>query len=197
VLDGSAVDAERDIKAAKASAGAGHSVDLSAVTHRFGNFVAVDDVSLSVKAGEVLALLGPSGCGKTTLLRIISGFIEQTAGSVLIDGRSIDHLPPNLRRVGIVFQSYALFPHMTVAENVAYGLKARGTPRAGIKPRVSELLETVQLEAMPSACRANFPAASSSVSRLPAPLPSSPPSCCSMNLSAHSTRTCASTCRSS
>ena len=148
MLDGSAVDMDGGSKTDDGATASGHSVDLSAVTHRFGNFVAVDDVSLSVKAGEVLALLGPSGCGKTTLLRIISGFIEQTAGSVLIDGRSIDHLPPNLRRVGIVFQSYALFPHMTVAENVAYGLKARGTPRAEIRPRVSELLETVQLEAM-------------------------------------------------
>ena len=148
MLDGSAADMDGGSKTDGGATASGHSVDLSAVTHRFGNFIAVDDVSLSVRAGEVLALLGPSGCGKTTLLRIISGFIEQTAGSVLIDGRSIDHLPANLRRVGIVFQSYALFPHMTVAENIAYGLKARGTPRAEIRPRVADLLETVQLEAM-------------------------------------------------
>ncbi len=137
-----------DIVTAGASRASGHSVDLAGVTHRFGSFVAVNDVSLSVKAGEVLALLGPSGCGKTTLLRIISGFVEQSEGSVLIDGRPIDHLPPNLRRVGIVFQSYALFPHMTVAENLAYGLKARGATKAAIKLRVEELLATVQLGAM-------------------------------------------------
>ena len=148
MLDGSAADADRDMRADASPIGAGHSVNLAGVTHRFGSFVAVNDVSLQVEAGEVLALLGPSGCGKTTLLRIIAGFVEQTAGSVLVDGRSIDHLPPNLRRVGIVFQSYALFPHMTVAENVAYGLKARGTSKSAIGPRVEELLETVQLGAM-------------------------------------------------
>ena len=148
MLDGSTSDGHRNIEVAQSAAAAGHSVDLVGVTHRFGKFVAVNDVSLSVEAGEVLALLGPSGCGKTTLLRIIAGFVEQSVGSVLVDGRSIDHLPPNLRRVGIVFQSYALFPHMTVAENVAYGLKARGTASSVVKPRVAELLDTVQLGAM-------------------------------------------------
>jgi putative spermidine/putrescine transport system ATP-binding protein len=147
-LDHSAADVKGGFETAGGSVASGHSVDLSGVTHRFGSFVAVDNVSLSVSAGEILALLGPSGCGKTTLLRIISGFVQQTGGSVLVDGRSIDHLPPSLRRVGIVFQSYALFPHMTVAENVAYGLKAQGRPGAEIKRRVQELLETVQLEAM-------------------------------------------------
>ena len=148
MLDGSETDLKDSHETKSDPSARGHSVDLSGVTHRFGSFVAVDDVSLRVKAGEVLALLGPSGCGKTTLLRIISGFVEQTVGSVLIDGSPIDHLPPNLRRVGIVFQSYALFPHMTVAENIAYGLKARRTPKDAIKPRVQELLETVQLGAM-------------------------------------------------
>jgi putative spermidine/putrescine transport system ATP-binding protein len=149
VLDATPVHDASALVAGKASGiDAGHSVDLAGVTHRYGSFLAVDDVSLSVAAGEILALLGPSGCGKTTLLRIISGFVHQTSGAVLVDGRSIDHLPPNLRRVGIVFQSYALFPHMTVAENVAYGLRARRTPDKLVRTRVEELLATVQLAGM-------------------------------------------------
>ncbi|WP_207802746.1 ABC transporter ATP-binding protein [Roseicella frigidaeris] len=123
----------------------GHTLDVLGLGVRYGAFTALDAVDLSVQAGEVLALLGPSGCGKTTLLRTVAGFVRQDAGQVLIDGAAIDDLPPNRRRVGIVFQNYALFPHMSVAENVAYGLRARGEPRARIGPRVAELLEMVQL----------------------------------------------------
>ncbi|MDO9710357.1 ABC transporter ATP-binding protein [Paracraurococcus lichenis] len=126
----------------------GHTLDVLGLGVRYGAFTALDDVDLSVRAGEVLALLGPSGCGKTTLLRSVAGFVRQNSGQVLIDGTSIDDLPPNRRRVGIVFQNYALFPHMSVAENVAYGLKARGEARARIAPRVTELLEMVQLGPM-------------------------------------------------
>jgi putative spermidine/putrescine transport system ATP-binding protein len=108
----------------------GHALDIDSVTHRYGPVTAVADVSLAVGAGEIVALLGPSGCGKTTLLRVVAGFVRQSRGSVRIDGKPIDHLPANLRNVGIVFQSYALFPHMTVAHNIAYGLEARGVPRA-------------------------------------------------------------------
>jgi putative spermidine/putrescine transport system ATP-binding protein len=106
-----------------------HAVAISEVTHKYGSFVAVRNVTLQIRAGEIVALLGPSGCGKTTLLRIIAGFVQQTSGSVMVDGRPIDDLPANMRNIGIVFQSYALFPHMTVAENVAYGLRARHRPR--------------------------------------------------------------------
>ena len=98
---------------------------LDGITHSYGGGLAVDNVTLEVKGGELVALLGPSGCGKTTLLRIVAGFIQQGNGKVLIDGRPIDTLPPNRREIGIVFQNYALFPHMTVAENIAYGLKQR------------------------------------------------------------------------
>jgi putative spermidine/putrescine transport system ATP-binding protein len=124
----------------------GHTLDVLGLTVRYGGFTALDDVDLSVQAGEVLALLGPSGCGKTTLLRTVAGFVRQSAGQVLLDGATVDDLPPNRRRLGIVFQNYALFPHMSVAENVAYGLQARGAARARIRERVQALLEMVQMD---------------------------------------------------
>ena len=133
--------------APEAGASAGKPVDVEGVMHRYGTLTAVDRVTLSVGAGEVLALLGPSGCGKTTLLRIIGGFVRQSAGTVRIDGAPIDDLPPNRRNIGIVFQSYALFPHMNVAENVAYGLKARGWRRGDVGRRVARMLEVVRLSA--------------------------------------------------
>ncbi len=125
---------------------AGHSVELEAITHRFGATTAVDDVRLTIEAGELVALLGPSGCGKTTLLRIIGGFVTPTAGSVRVDGRAIDHLPASRRDIGIVFQNYALFPHMTVYENVAYGLRARRASGSAIRERVAAMLAVVQME---------------------------------------------------
>ena len=118
---------------------------LDGITHSYGGGLAVDNVTLEVKGGELVALLGPSGCGKTTLLRIVAGFIQQGNGKVLIDGRPIDTLPPNRREIGIVFQNYALFPHMTVAENIAYGLAARGESRSVQAQRVEEMLATVQM----------------------------------------------------
>jgi putative spermidine/putrescine transport system ATP-binding protein len=126
----------------------GHTVQIESITHRFGATTAVDDVSLPIEAGELIALLGPSGCGKTTLLRIIGGFIVPAAGAVRVDGRPIDHLPASRRDIGVVFQNYALFPHMTVYENVAYGLRARHAPRELIRERVARMLATVQLGAL-------------------------------------------------
>ena len=125
--------------------GRGHSLCLETITHRFGSTVAVRDVALDVGAGELVALLGPSGCGKSTLLRIIAGFIRQSEGRVRYDGEAVDHLPPNRRGAGIVFQNYALFPHMTAAQNVAYGLEARGDARARVRARVAEMLTLVQM----------------------------------------------------
>jgi len=105
----------------------------------------VDRVDLSLAQGQMLALLGPSGCGKTTTLRMIAGLIEPTAGTIHIDGRDVTHLPVHKRGLGMVFQSYALFPHLTVAENVAFGLEMRSVSRAEIKTRVAEALDMVQL----------------------------------------------------
>ena len=124
---------------------AGQSLTLDDIVHRYGSSVAVDHVTLEIEASELVALLGPSGCGKTTLLRIIAGFIAQTSGKVVVGGKRIDELPANRRNIGIVFQNYALFPHMTVAENVAYGLAARGTDAGATKKRTAEMLELVQL----------------------------------------------------
>jgi putative spermidine/putrescine transport system ATP-binding protein len=123
----------------------GHRLTLDSITQRFGDFTAVRDINLDVAGGELVALLGPSGCGKSTLLRIMSGFIRQTHGSVLFDGQPVDHLTPSQRGVGIVFQNYALFPHMTVADNVAYGLQARKWPRDKTAARVEEMLALVHM----------------------------------------------------
>ena len=126
----------------------GHRLDIDGVRVRYGQSVAVDGVTLSVEPGEILALLGPSGCGKTTLLRSVAGFIRPDSGRVMVDGVAIDHLPPGRRGVGIVFQSYALFPHMSAAENVAYGLEARRMPRAEIVRRVEAALAAVRMDAL-------------------------------------------------
>jgi putative spermidine/putrescine transport system ATP-binding protein/putrescine transport system ATP-binding protein len=121
------------------------SVALRNVTKRFGDLLALDGVSFSVDAGETVALLGPSGCGKTTVLRQIAGFDMPDEGEVVIDGRVMGGLRPYERNVGLLFQNYALFPHMTVAQNVAYGLRHRGHPARAIPGRVAEMLDLVRL----------------------------------------------------
>ncbi|GAB4364877.1 MAG: ABC transporter ATP-binding protein [Elainellaceae cyanobacterium] len=123
----------------------GHSLTLAQIMHRFGSTMALRDINLSIKPGEFVSLLGPSGCGKTTLLRIISGFLTPTSGQILIDGQSVAAIPASQRGVGIVFQNYALFPHMSVWDNVAYGLRAKRMPRGQVANKVGEMLELVQL----------------------------------------------------
>ena len=120
-------------------------LDLASLSKRYGEFYAVREVSLAIKDGEFLVLLGPSGCGKTTTLRMVAGFIEPTAGHVKLGGSDVTLLPPWKRNAGMVFQSYALFPHLTVAQNVAFGLEMRKLGKADIDRRVEETLALVRL----------------------------------------------------
>src|SRR6266567_4948920 len=123
----------------------GGEVQLIGLVKRFADVTAVDGIDLRVAAGEFFSLLGPSGCGKTTTLRLIAGFEQPTAGQVLIRGIDVAGLPPYRRDVNTVFQSYALFPHMSVADNIAYGLRQRHVSRAEIRRRVDQALEMVRL----------------------------------------------------
>jgi len=120
-------------------------LECQALVKRFGDFIAVDDVSFSIPTGAFFSILGPSGCGKTTLLRMIAGFHAPDSGNITIKGTSVLGVPPNRRPVNMIFQHLALFPMMTVAENIAYGLKRRHTPKDEIARKVAEALERVAL----------------------------------------------------
>src|ERR1700761_6134253 len=123
----------------------GASLELSGVTRRYETAAAVNDISLRIEAGEFFTLLGSSGSGKTTTLMMIAGFVEPSAGSILIDGRDVTRLPPSRRDLGVVFQNYALFPHLTVAQNVAFPLEMRGVGRGEREARVRAMLDLVKL----------------------------------------------------
>jgi putative spermidine/putrescine transport system ATP-binding protein len=123
-------------------------LDVQGLIKRYGSVAAVDGVDIAVERGEFLSLLGPSGCGKSTTLMAIAGFVEPTAGRIVIDGRDMAAVKPNRRNIGIVFQSFALFPHMTVAENVAFGLEMRRVDRPERTKRVAEALDLVRLTEM-------------------------------------------------
>jgi putative spermidine/putrescine transport system ATP-binding protein len=120
-------------------------LELSGIQKRFGDMSAVIDFNLAAERGEFVSFLGPSGCGKTTTLRMIAGFEQPTAGTIAVDGVDITNRPPNRRNVGMVFQSYALFPNMTVTANVGFGLRVRKRPKQEIQKRVAELLELIHL----------------------------------------------------
>ena len=120
-------------------------VQLVDLTKRFADLVAVDNLSLEIRPGEFFSLLGPSGCGKTTTLRLVAGFEQPTAGHIMLDGMDVARLPPNKRNVNTVFQSYALFPFLDVAGNVAFGLRYQSLDKSEVKKRVGEMLELVQL----------------------------------------------------
>src|SRR3979409_1118890 len=121
---------------------------IDAVVKKFGAFRAVDRLSLDIRAGEFFALLGPSGCGKTTLLRMLAGFETPDEGRILLDGKDIARVLPHQRPVNMMFQNYALFPHLTVRDNIAFGLKRAGMPRSQIGARVAEMVALVKLEGL-------------------------------------------------
>src|SRR5881296_2826349 len=123
-------------------------IGLVGVSKRFGTHAAVDDVSLEIGEGEVFSLLGPSGCGKTTTLRMVAGFELPDAGRIVLQGNDVTTVPANRRPVNMVFQQYALFPHMSVYENVAFGLKVKGVPRRDHAWRIKEILRVVELEGL-------------------------------------------------
>ena len=124
----------------------GEFLEFRGVTKHFGPVKAVEEVSFSVKRGEFFSLLGPSGCGKTTLLRLMAGFEQPDRGSILLDGQDITQLPPHHRSVNTVFQNYALFPHLTVRENIAFGLRVAKKPRREIDEAVDQMLKLIQME---------------------------------------------------
>ena len=123
-------------------------VTVDGIEKHFGTQVAVQPTSFDVPAGKLVTLVGPSGSGKTTILKMIAGFEEPSGGRVLISGTDVTHIPPHKRNLGFVFQQYALFPHLTVADNIAYALKMRRVPRAEIRTRVAETLGLVRLDGL-------------------------------------------------
>ena len=132
-----------------AAAGGGEreiDLDIRSVCKRYGGLAAVDNASLSIRKGEIISFLGPSGCGKSTLLNMIAGFVDPDEGDIALRGRSLVNVPPHKRETGMVFQNYALFPHMRVAGNIAYGLEARNQPAALIRERVARMMSLLKLD---------------------------------------------------
>jgi ABC-type sulfate/molybdate transport systems ATPase subunit len=174
------------------------SISLRGVSKQFGEFAAVDDVSLEIPTGALLALLGPSGCGKTTLLRIIAGLETPEHGQVLFDGQDATLWPIRDRKVGFVFQNYALFRHMTVFENIAFGLKVKSRRErpsgADIRKKVQSLLELVQLAGREIDIPRSFPAARNSAWRWRGRWPSIRRCCCWTSLSVPWMPRCAMNC---
>ena len=137
---------EKAASAYKEETGMSHGVIIKDAVKRYGDFTALKGVNLEIKQGEFFTLLGPSGCGKTTLLRMIAGFNSVDGGEICFDDKVINNLEAHKRDIGMVFQNYAIFPHLTVAENVAYGLKAKKYPKDQIPGKVEEALDLVQIK---------------------------------------------------
>ena len=143
-------------------------LDVASVTKQFGSTVVLKDLDLAVRRSEFVSLLGPSGCGKTTLLRLIAGLLKADGGSISIDGRDLTRVAAHKRNIGVVFQNYALFPHLTVEQNVAFGLEAQRTPKAEIATRVEDALALVRMREYAGrriAVAFRWPAAAQSPSR--------------------------------
>ena len=169
-------------------------VKIDRVTKKFDETIAVDDVSLEIKKGEIFALLGGSGSGKSTLLRMLAGFERPTEGRIFLDGVDITDMPPYERPINMMFQSYALFPHMTVAQNIAFGLQQDKIPKAEVEARVAEMLKLVQMSQYAKRKPHQLSAASVSAWHWPVPWPSARNCCCSMSRWAPWTRSCARRC---
>jgi ABC-type glutathione transport system ATPase component len=170
---------------------------LERLSKSFGEQIAVDQLSLAVGRGEFVSLLGPSGCGKTTTLQMIAGFHRPSNGTILLEGHDLTAVKPARRGLGVVFQSYALFPHLTAAENVAFGLEMQGVARAEREARVKQALALVGLGAFVDRFPRRLSGGSSSVSHSPAPWSSDHAFSCSTSPFPISMPNCARTCRSS
>ena len=170
---------------------------LRGVSKRYGTVEVLKPLDLEVGANEFLTILGPSGSGKTTILRLVGGFTEPTSGMISLAGQDITTLPINQRPCHTVFQDYALFPHMTVTENVGYGLLVRGTPKTEARSRIAQVLEVVGLGQLAGRYPARLSGGQRSARPWPAPSSWSPSSCCSMSRWVPWTPSCAGRCRSS
>ena len=173
-------------------------IRIENVTKRFGEYTAVDDISLTIEQGEFFSLLGPSGCGKTTTLRMLAGFEVPTEGSILLEGQPVENVPPYKRDVNMVFQSYALFDHLDIADNVAFGLRRKKVPKDEIRAAGRRRARARRPQrARRARAPTSSPAASASALRSRARWSTGRRCCCSTSRSARSTSSCAARCRSS
>lgn len=170
-------------------------IDLKNISVSFDGEPILKNLNLYIRDKEFITLLGPSGCGKTTTLRIIGGFLEPDEGTVIFDGKKINGVPPHKRQVNTIFQRYALFPHLDVYENIAFGLRVKKWPEKKIRDKVNEMLALVNLKGTNGARSPPYPAGSSSASPLRVRLPTSRACCFWMSRSARSTSSCARICR--
>jgi putative spermidine/putrescine transport system ATP-binding protein len=170
---------------------------IEGLTKRYGGQLAVDDLSLTVERGEFISLLGPSGCGKTTTLQMIAGFVEASNGRILLDGADLASVPPSKRGLGIVFQSYALFPHMNVAQNIAFGLEMRGIDRTERDKRTADVMKLVGLEGFAERFPRRMSGGQQQRVALARALVIKPALSCSTSRSPISTPSCARRCRAS